>query len=332
MIFIDKDIKFKIISEGINNGVSYTCKKYNISRTLYYRYLNRYKCSGIDGLDTIKKDFVPVNKVSSETENALLILIKQYPTYGPKYLKYIFDEVGYNISESAIYNIMKRNNLTKKENRIKFAKKTNNQITESIPSLDNLNSGECWLFWITDYGNFKNIGHIYEYTLYDYKSRISCSRLYTQVSFDNFEDILTSTAMPVAKTLNLKVSYLCLYNNDKIFNNSKKSFNSSINKIICDNSFDFKVHILLEGSDHLKAINELRGKYTENCLGFLMPLINKALSFDEIKPKFQGYVRNYNMIFKSKFDNEDYTPVDYHNKITNNKVILPMWAYINRDY
>ncbi|MGL5066308.1 MAG: helix-turn-helix domain-containing protein [Sarcina sp.] len=329
---MDKDFKLKLISEGINNGVSSTCKKYNISRTLYYRWLARYKSNGIEGLDKIKKDFVPISKTNIAIESSLLELIKQYPTYGPKYLKYTFDELGHNISESAVYNIMKRNNLTKKENRIKFAKKQEKQLTTTLPALSTLNSGECWLFWVTDYGTHENIGRIYEYTLYDFKSRITCSRLYNEINFTNFEDILTSTAMPIAKTLNLKVNYLCLFENDKILNHSKMSFNSNINKIISDNGFDFKIYTLLDTNVDLNISNELRQNYTEGCLSFLIPLINANLSFRKLRFKFQSYVRNYNMIAKSKIGDQEFTPVEYHNKITDNKVILPIFAYINREY
>ena len=332
VIFIDKDFKFKIISEGMHSDVSSTCKKYNISRTLYYRWLNRYKSKGLDGLDKIKKDFTPINKINFETETALLNLIKKQPIYGPKYLKYIFNDLGYNISESAIYNIMKRNNLTKKENRIKFAKKQEKQITISIPPLSEINSGECWVFWVTDYGTYKNIGHIFEYTLYDFKSGIACSRLYNEISFNNFEDILTSLAMPVAKTLNLKINSLCLLSSDKILNHSKRSFNSNVNKIILDNSFDFKLCILLEDDINLNIISKLREEYTQGCLSFLIPLIDTDLSFKEIRLKFQAYLRNYNMNYKRKFDTQDFTPVEYHNKTTNNKIVLPMLAYINREY
>ncbi|WP_300385818.1 helix-turn-helix domain-containing protein [Clostridium sp.] len=329
---MEKDIKFKIISECLKSGISVTCRKHNISRTLYYRWLKRYKSKGMDGLDNIKKDFVPANKTNIEIENALLNLIKQYPSYGPKSIKYLFDELGYNLSESAIFNIMRRNNLTKKENRIKFAKKQEHKITTSIPTLTELNSGECWIFWVTDYGYYKNLGNIYEFTLYDLKSRIACTRLYNEISFNNFEDLLTASAMPVANTLNLKLKYLCLFRDSKILKQSVKSFKFNMSKIISDNGFNFKVHILLDNNDSLETINELRKKYTESCISFLMPLINDQLSFSELKIKFQGYVRNYNMNYKSIFDNEEYSPIEYHNKVTNTKLILPILAYIDRNY
>lgn len=329
---MQKDLRFKIISEGMKNGVSVTCRKYNISRTLYYRWFKRYKSQGIDGLEDIKKDFVPTNKTNIEIENALLNLIREYPHYGPRALKYLFDELGYGISESAVYNIMKRNNLTKKDFRIKFAKKPDHKITTSIPSLTKLNSGECWLFWITDYGYYENLGSIYEYTLYDLKSRIACTRLYSQVSFENFENLLTAVAMPVAQTLHLKINYLCFFKDDKILKRLGKTFKSKISKITADNGFDFNIHILTTRNDDIDTIDALRKKYTEGCLSFLMPLIHEKMTFVELKIKFQDYVRDYNLNYKSIFEDEDFSPVQYHNKLTNTKLILPLWAYIDRKY
>ncbi|MGL6107760.1 helix-turn-helix domain-containing protein [Romboutsia sp.] len=329
---MQRDLKFKIISEGLKNGISVTCKKYNISRTIYYRWLKRYKYKGIDGLDSIKKDFVPTNKTTIEIENALIDLIKEYPHYGPKAIKYLFDELGYNISESAIYNIMKRKNLSKKENRIKFAKKKEDKIVQSIPSLNELNSGECWVFWVNDYGYFENIGKVCEYTLYDFKSRIACTRLYNEVSFDNFEDLLTAVAMPVAKTLNLKINYLCFFKDDKVVKQSRKNFKSNVNNIISDNGFNFKIHIVLDSNNDFDEIHKFKNEYTERCISFLMTLINDSVEFSLLKIKFQEYLRNYNINCKHIFDNEEYSPIEYHNKLTNTKLILPIWAYIDRKY
>lgn len=330
--YIDRDLKFKIISEGLSEGISPTCKKYNISRTLYYRWLNRYKSYGVEGLDDIKKNFIPTNKTSLEIELSILKLIKQYPDYGPKYLKYLFEELGYKISESAIFNIMKRHNLTNKDSRHKYAKDKESKITETIPTLSKLSSGECWLFWITDCGNFNSLGQIYEYTLYDFKSRIACTRLYKDINFQNFEDILTSTAMPVAKTLNLSINYLVLFQEDKILKQSNISFYKKVNKVIYENGFDFNVHILASNYEDLNIINSLKKNYTEGISSFLIPLINKGTSFDSLKLMLQNHIRNYNINIKSDYYGEPYTPIDYHNKITKNKTILPIWAYINREY
>lgn len=267
-----------------------------------------------------------------ETEMALLELIKEYPNYGPRALKYLFDELGYEISESAVYNIMKRNKLTKKELRISFSKKQDSKITASIPPLPQLSSGECWLFWVTDYGHYDRTGNICAYTLYDLKSRIACTRLYNNVSVENFEDLLTAVAMPIAQTLHLNVSYLCFFKDDKILKRLGKTFQSKISKVFLDNGIDFNIHILTSSYGDLSTIETLRKNYTQECLTFLMPLIQRGSTFTELKMVFQAYIKDYNLNHQFTTDHKTYSPVQYHNKLTNTKLILPLWAYIDRKY
>lgn len=326
-----KVLRFKIISEGLRDGISLTCRKYNISRTIYYRWLNRYKTLGIDGLDDIKKDFVPTNKTDTKVENTIFNLIKKYPNYGPRALKYLLEELDYNISESAVFNVLKRNRLTNKDSRLKFARKRKSKITRVIPSLSELKSGECWIFWITDYGHYENIGNIYAYTLYDFKSRIACTRLYHDVSFDNIEDILTAVALSVATSLKLKINYLCFFKDCNIMKKSGSTFKSKINDIIQSYGLDVNIHIL-NSSEDLDVINALKKQYTKGCISFLMPLINKGISLGDLKMQFQGYIRNYNINYKTDFGNDICSPVEYHNRLTNTKLILPLWAYMNREY
>jgi transposase len=326
-----KNLKFNIIFEAQEKGVSATCQKYNISRTIYYRWLKRYKAGGIEALNDIKKDFVPVNKTSTEIENVLFSLIKTYPHYGPKAIKYLLEEVGYNISESAVFNVMKRHALTNKESRIRFSKRKDAHTANFFPSLSKINSGECWIFWITNYGSFENIGTLYEYTIFDFKSRIACTRLYHDISFDNFEDLLTAVAIPVAQTLNFSAKYLCFFQDSKITKQNRNIFNSKISKIVEDNGLAIKTHFLTS-NDTLTEIHELRKQYTEVCLAFLIPLINNNMSFNQLKMKLQNRIRTYNLSHKTTFDNKICSPIEYHNKLTNTPPILPLWAYINRQY
>lgn len=328
---MNKNLKFNIIIEGQKNGVSVTCRKYNISRTIYYRWLKRYKARGIEGLNDIKKNFIPVNKTSPKIEDALIGLIKIYPSYGPKAIKYLLEEIGHNISESAVFNVMKRHNLTNKESRIRFAKKKENKITRSLPPLSEINSGECWLFWITDYGNFNNLGNLYEYTMFDFKSRIACTRLYRDISLSHFEDLLTAVAMPVAQTLDFNTKYICFFQGSTIIRYTKNLFKSKISKVIQDNGLDIKIYVFQTNYD-LAKIKELRNQYTDGCISFLMPLIHDGMSFNKLKIQFQKYIRDYNMTHKVKFDSGMYSPIEYHNELTNTNPILPLWAYINRQY
>ncbi len=326
-----KSLKFNILVEGQKNGVSITCKKYDISRTIYYRWMGRYKAKGIDGLDDIRKDFIPVNKTSSDIELSIFNLIRTYPYYGPRAIKYLLEEVGHNISESAVYNVMKRHQLTNKESRIRFSKKKVKAITASIPPISELSSGECWIFWITDYGQIEPIGQIYEYTFFDLVSKISCTRLYNTVSYSNFEDLLAAAAIPVARSLTFNTKYLCFFQDVQLSKGAKTIFQSKINHAVKDHGFDVTIHLLHKGNLLVQSIH-LRTTYTEGCLSCLMPIINEGLSFSELKIHFQRYLRQYNLEQQVMYGDGMTSPIDYHLKTTGTKLILPLWAYIDREY
>ncbi len=326
-----RDLKFNIISEGQKMGISATCEKYNISRTIYYRWLSRYKTLGIKGLDDIEKKFLPINKTKPEIVSTILSLIRNHPDYGPRAIKYLLEEVGYDISESAVYNVMKRNNLTTKSMRIKYSTKKDKKITRSYPCFDDLKSGECWLFWTTHYGDYESLGTIYEYTIFDYKSRVACTRLYNTLSPECFEDLLTAAAIPIAQTLTFDIKHLCFFEEHSIKGKLKDSFLSNINSIFQNNGYEVTMHLLKE-EDPLTHLKELRKNHTHNCLSFLMPFIHKDVSFNSLKIHLQKHVRAYNLNHKSLYSGELYTPVEYHLKSTGTDLILPLWAYIDRKY
>lgn len=328
---MDRDLKFSIISEGQKFGVSSTCKKHSISRTLYYRWLKRYKALGFKGLDDVEKNFTPINKTKPEVVSTILNLIKKHPNYGPREIKYLLEEIGYKISESAVYNTMKSNNLTTRAKRIKFSNKKERKTIMNYPDFDSLKSGECWLFWTTSYGHLGNIGTIYEYTIFDYKSNIACTRLYNQMSIENFEDILTAVAIPVAQNLNLEAKHLCFFEDYKTIEKQKDSFLPNIYTILQNSGFDINIHLLKEGDPLIKT-KELRKEYTHRCLSFLMPFIHKGISFNQLKAHLQHYIRDYNINHRSFYDGELYSPVEYHVKTKNTEMILPLWAYIERKY
>lgn len=326
---MNKQLRFEIITEGQKNGVSATCKKHNISRTLYYRWLKRYKTHGIKGLDDVKKNFTPVNKTKHEVVSTILNLIRKHPNYGPREIKYLLEDIGYKISESAVYNVMKRNNLTTKAKRIGFSKRKEKDKNNNYPDFENIKSGECWICWSTFYGEFEDIGPIYEYTIFDYKSRVACTRLYNQLSQDNFEDILTALAIPVAQSLNAEGKHLCFFEDNKSL--AKRIYSYLSHNSVQNISYDMDVHFLKKSKD-LSAVEVLRRDYTHHCLSFLMPLIHQGIPFDELKIHLQSYIRDYNMNKKLFYDGELYSPVEYHVKSTHAEIILPLWAYIERQY
>lgn len=328
---MQRKIKFHILTEGQKNGVSETCKKYNISRTIYYRWLKRYKEKGFEGLDTSKKDFVPANKTNADVEQALLNLIKAYPSYGPRAIKYLLEEVGYKISESAVYNVMKRHDLTNKSNRLRFAKRGQKIESLTLPNLMEISSGECWTFWVTNYGKFEQIGQIYEYTFLDAKSRIACTRLYQTLELSNFEDLLTAVALPVAQSLQLNTKYLCFDQDATTLKASKKNLDNKVKEIIQASGFEVDILLLEDLAGH-EDIMDAKKHYTDQNISFLLTRVRQGMDFDELKLAFQTYLRDYNISIEQPYDDGNYTPVQYHNKLTNTSLILPLWAYIERQY
>jgi transposase len=328
---MNAESKFNIISEGQKYGVSEACKKHNISRTLYYRWLKRYKSLGIKGLENITKQFSPVNKTSEDITATTLRLIKVQPLLGPKEIKYRLDAIGHSISESAVYNIMKRHQLSTRTQRIDFARKKDKKITTDAPTFDALGSGECWLFWTTYYGDFKGVGNLYEYTILDYKSRIVCTRLYNSLSYSNFIDLLTAVAIPIGHTLSFETKHLCFLDDYSETEKKQVTILEHIRSIVQNSGFDISIHPFKQIAD-CKELYSIREAYTHQCLSYLMPFIHRGLSFNDLKLRLQNHIREYNISYPINFENCCSTPLEYHIKSTNTKLILPIWAYLDREY
>lgn len=334
---MEKEEKFQILMEGQKEGVSKTCQHHGISRTLYYRWLKRFQSQGVEGLEKQKKQFVPVNKTGPGIETALLNLVKKHPAFGPRELQYRLEDLGYSISESAVYNILRRNHLSTRKKRLVYAKKRrkpqpgNSHVLKNHIPFKDLSSGECWLAWITFYGEFEGIGRVYEYTLFDYKSKIACTRLYNKVSPEHFKNLLEALALPVAQSLNMDVKYLCFFEETEEIEKASGSFFTEVYSLIRNHGFAIDLHLLKQG-ESLPDIRGLREHYTGQCLSSLMPYIKRETSFKGLKIFLQDYVRKYNLSHQQEYDSGNYSPVEYHVQATDSKMILPLWAYMDRLY
>ena len=328
---MEKEQKFHILMEGQEKGVSSTCQKHGISRTLYYRWLNRYKSLGMEGLKTQRKNFTPVNKTSVEIQSAILAIVKKNPTYGPREVKYLLEDIGYQISESAVYNTLRSHSLSTKKERLRFSNKRKKGILKKDFSFKDIHSGECWLSWTNYYGNFNHIGDVYEYTLFDYKSKIACSRLYNNLDVENHKNLLEALALPVAQSLNMELKYLCFFEDAEKIDQASETFFADIYALLRNQGFAMDLHLIKE-NESLLDIQELRKNYTNRCLSFLMPYINRGTSFNGLKIFMQNFVRDYNLYHKQEYQMKDYAPVEYHALTTDSKMILPLWAYMDRLY
>lgn len=337
---MDYQQKMTIIKEAEALGVSCTCEKYKISRTLYYRWYHQYKKQGVQGLKPITKSRTPINKTSPEITMKVLELITNYPTYGPKAIYYLTDELSLGISESAVYNIMKRHDLTTKDQRIKYAygrylDKQNRKAQiigqqESANSRDDLDgitkSGSHWHIWITDFGKLGEVGTIYQYVIMDYVSRIACSRLYTSIHRENLDDLLNAVAIPVALALHFDVQKVTVDYELELWGKSRKKIKSDIESFF--QHWGLSPIVEIETS----IMRDLRGIYTEKSLHHIKGLIHHKKTFDAIKLGFQRWVRHYNINEQLTYETGDFTPIEYHRKEMGEKIFMPLWTYLDKPY
>lgn len=326
---MDTNKKLDIILEGQEKGVTCTCLKHDISRTLYYKWLNRYKENGINGLSSTKQNFVPANKTSQEIEKKILELVKQYPTYGPLSIKYLTEEIGYNISSSCIYNVLKRHNLTRRAQRLQFTAKRHKVSKEIFPPFETLESGNCLFFWLVDCGKFNDTKRLYTYNVYEAKSGICCTRIYDSLSYTYVKELLTDVAIPVAQTLHFNLKLFGILPNALIKNT--KQLIEEFENIFDDFGYNVNVHFLDDCNDH-SSLRHLQNEHSKKCLAYLLPLLKNGVPIDQLKTHIQDFVLKYNSEYKLHFESDYHTPLEHHHFLTDIKPVLPLWAYIYRPY
>jgi transposase-like protein len=70
--------KLSILQEGENQGVDITCRKYNVARSLYYRWRNSFNRQGPDGLAPKYHRVDPeVKALEKENERLKKIIARQ---------------------------------------------------------------------------------------------------------------------------------------------------------------------------------------------------------------------------------------------------------------
>lgn len=183
--------KYRILQHGLKGkNISETCKLFGISRTSFYNWREDYEKYGMAGLEKRKrrKPRMP-NKVSKTIENEILDYVSRYPKDGPRRIYYELKAEGFNVGETGIYNVLKRNNLTRSNKRIEYAKRgkknygkgdRKNQDLLSDIDFDTSYPGYTVIQRIDYIGSFDKIGRIYQYCFYDSHSAWGEVKLYNR--------------------------------------------------------------------------------------------------------------------------------------------------------
>jgi len=112
-------------------NISKTCRYFGMSRITLYRWYERYKKEGLEGL--YDKPKTPKNKrkpfIRNKYQQIIIKIRKKYPTWSKeKIARYLETEKGIKISSSTVYRVLKQTNLIKKIKNIRFERKRKRNI------------------------------------------------------------------------------------------------------------------------------------------------------------------------------------------------------------
>jgi transposase InsO family protein len=141
------DEKFFFINEYRAHRLTITelCKQFGISRTLGYKYIERYNTLGMKGLEELsRKPTSSPTKTPSRIANEIIKVRKDHPRYGADKIKTILERDKPDIqwpSQTTIHTILKNDGLIPD-------RKTNRHIYPSNPDFDPQEANDIWS---TDY-------------------------------------------------------------------------------------------------------------------------------------------------------------------------------------
>lgn len=208
--------KYRILKHGQRTkNVSETCHIFGISRTTFYQWKRAYETYGMKGLD-VKEPQKPnmPNKVSLNIEREILSYVQLNPLDGPKRIYYELKSEDFDVGETGIYNVLKRNDLTTRDKRLifaKHAKKNANPLKKLKPlnfNLDENYPGYLVLQRIDYIGKFDGIGRIYQYTAFDTDSKWVFVKIYNRKSDIDVWDFFEVKLAYLMRTFKLDIANL----------------------------------------------------------------------------------------------------------------------------
>jgi len=114
-------------------NISKTCRYFGISRTTFYKWYNRYKSEGIEGLYDRPK--TPRNKrkptLRNKYQQIIIKVRKKYPTWSKeKIAKYLEVEKGIKVSPSTVYRVLKQTRLIERIKTKRIENKNKRRINK----------------------------------------------------------------------------------------------------------------------------------------------------------------------------------------------------------
>jgi len=113
-----------------HKNITYTCRIFNLSWTVYYKWLKRFSKLGYLGLLDKKKRIPQMpNRIKPDKEEIILGYIIDYPTHGPRRITNKLRQQSIIISEAGVYNFLRRRQLNLRLDRLFYAQeKSDNPV------------------------------------------------------------------------------------------------------------------------------------------------------------------------------------------------------------
>lgn len=202
--------KYSVLEHAYKyKNITSTCKLFNITRTTYYEWLRRFSKSGYLGLlDRQRSKPRMPNKIRPDIELIIYNYIRDYPTHGPRRIANELKIQGITISETGIYNVLKRKGLNHRLDRLFYAQEhsDNPVVTERyLREVEKRKETHIESFYPgyllcqdTFYvGTIKGLGRIYQQAGVDAYSNFGFAKVYLNKKADSAIDFVKTEVLPV---------------------------------------------------------------------------------------------------------------------------------------
>ncbi|MFC1555671.1 IS481 family transposase [candidate division KSB1 bacterium] len=200
-MYIDRQ---HIIKYYLKHHISVTdvCTRFNRSRTWFYKWMNRFKRYGPDGLRTVeRRPPAQPNQTPLDVEMKILAYIDLYPSHGPVHIANELTRAGTRVNSSAVYNVLKRRNLNTHKQRLEYIRVKHGIVTTATDlqrardlakkrSLKTDYPGHIVGMDVFYVGTLKGVGRIFQVTAIDTYSSYAWAKLYTDKSARSACDFL----------------------------------------------------------------------------------------------------------------------------------------------
>ena len=198
------------------HNVSVACRQLGISRTLFYRWRQRFLRYGADGLTPRPpRRARPRQQAPAEVEQAVLAYVRLWPTHGPARIAQQLTRPGgpvTQLSPSGTYAILKRHGLSSRWERLArtevHAAATSGLLTERTRTalqeargaarhVEAERPGELVSLDTFYIGNLKGVGKVWQFTACDVACSFAIAWLTTELSSRSAARFLRRYLMPL---------------------------------------------------------------------------------------------------------------------------------------